>query len=675
MKPILKKDFFHEKFGDRRHDPYYWMKKKGSPEVLDYLNSENEYAKEQLKSTQPLQKKIFKEIKSRIPDRYDTYPYKSGEYLYWAAFTEGKEYPIHKRKHQKTQKEEIFLNTNELAEGKDHYDLGDLQVSPNHKILAYAEDQKGSENYDIHFKNLETGKELDQFISGVNADFVWANDNKTLFYIDKDKTTLRSYRVFRYDIYSGKKEMIFEEKDEAYSVALEKTISEEYIFIGSISSTTMEWHFLPADKPNDSFTLFLKREKDHRYIIDYGEGFFYILTNKEEAYNFKLMKTSIHDLSPSAWEGVIPHNKEAYIESFENFKEFIALEIRTDGYKEIYLLNKKTFAIEKIPFPDPICYCLLDSNEEYDTKNLRVKMSSLIRPSAIYHYNYDTKKLELKQQTPMAKDFSPENYILKREFAVARDGVKIPITIVHKKDLKMNSNNPVFLEGYGAYGVSYDPNFDHSLPSLLDRGFVGAIAHVRGGAENGIKWHEQGKLLEKKNTFYDFIDAAEYLVKESYTSPDHLYIEGRSAGGLLVGSVLNERPDLFNGVIAGVPFVDVVSTMLDETLPLTTMEYEEWGNPNKKKYYDYMKSYSPYDNIKKTAYPHILTLAGYNDSRVSYHEPAKWVAKLREHKTNNNRLFLITDMKSGHFGATGRFKWIKLQALSYAFLLSLEGLQ
>ena len=674
MKPILKKDFFHEKFGDRRYDPYHWMKKRDNPDVLEYLNSENEHVKEQLKSTKPLQKQIFKEIKSRIPN-YDTYPYKSGEYVYWTAYAEGKEYPIYKRKHQKTQKEEIFLNTNELAKGKDYFDLaGDFQVSFDHKIVAYAVDQTGSEKYDIHFKNLETGQILNQFISGVTSDFVWANDNKTLFYVDADEVTMRAYRVFRYDIYSGKKEMIFEEKNESYHVILEKTISEDYIFIGIVSSTTTEWHFLSANKPNDSFTVFLKREKDHEYDIDYGEDSFYILTNKDGAYNFKLMKTSVHDLSPSAWEDVIPHNKEIYIESFSNFKEFIALTVRTGSYQEIRLLNKKTFALEKISFPDSICYCTVDFNEEYNTKHLRVKMSSLIRPSAIYHYNYDNKELELKQQISAGKDFSSENYILKREFAVARDGTKIPITIVHRKDLKMNPNNPLFLEGYGAYGLSYDPFFNHSLPSLLDRGFVGAIAHIRGGSENGIKWHEQGKLLEKKNTFYDFIDVAEHLVNHSYTSPAHLYVEGRSAGGLLVGAVLNERSDLFNGVIAGVPFVDVVSTMLDEMLPLTTMEYEEWGNPNEKECYEYIKSYSPYDNIKKMDYPHVLAIAGYNDYRVSYHEPAKWIAKLREYRTNNNRLFLVTEMKSGHRGASGRFEWIKVQALSYAFLLSLEGL-
>ena len=671
MKFAEKKDFVHEKFGDKREDPYYWLKERDSPEVLNYLEAENNYAKENLKNIEDLKEKIFKEIKNYIPRQYDTYPYKDKDYMYWKSYETGKEHYIFKRKHIKTQKEEVLLDVNKLAKNKKHYDLSGSGRSPDQKILAYSVDEQGNEAYDIYFKNLKTGKEIGRPLKQVTDMFEWANDNKTLFYIEMDDK-FRSHQVFRYDIYTGKKELIYEEKDKTFSLGLHKTLLGSHFVIDSSGRETNEQYIIPANSPYEKPRLILTRKEKHRYYVIPDGNNLYILTNYQDAKNFKLMKAHLNDSSQSLWEDVIPYDKDTFIEDFQVFKDVIVLEVRHKGYIEIRLLDKKDNSIHKVSFPDPICFCWLASSVEYDTKSIRLGMNSFIRPTAIYEYDYKNKVLNFKWQVPIGGNFSTKDYVLKTDVAIGRDGTEIPISFFHKKDLKINKDTPVYLDGYGAYGGSLDPYFALDLLPLVNRGFIYAMAHIRGGADKGIQWHEDGKLLKKKNTFYDFIDVAKHFINKSYTSPSHLYISGASAGGLLIGAVLNEASDLFNGAIVSVPFVDAITTMLDDSIPLTTTDYEEWGNPNEKKYYDYIKSYSPYDNVKKTRYPHILISSGYHDPRVQYWEPAKWVARLREYKTDNNQLFLITEMDSGHFGNTGRFEEYKLYALQNAFLLGLE---
>lgn len=675
MNSATKKEFFQEKFGDRRYDPYHWMREKDSPEVLEYLKAENKYAQDEFKKIEALKESIFQEIKKRIPGKYDSCPYKEKDYFYWESFIDGKEYPVLKRKHIKTNKEQVLIDINKLAEGKKYYDVGSTEISPNQSILAYSVDEAGNESYDVYFKNLETEEEVGKTLLQIVDNFVWAADNKTIFYTQKDKKTLRSYQIFRYDIYTGKKKLIYEEKDDTYNVSVSKTSSDDYIVISATSSQTTENYFISASKPYEKPTLFLKRKKKHEYYIDHGESDFYILTNKDGAKNFKLMKTPVNSTDDSEWEDVIPYDENIYTEDFQMFKNAIALEVRRDGYAGVQIFDRKTKSIHQIDFPDSISTSFIGTNGDYDVENIRVATSSPLRPYTIYDYDYKNRKLEFKRQFPVGGGFSSDDYTVKREVFTARDGAEVPVSLFYKKDLKITKDTPVYLGGYGSYGISYNPSFSIDILSLVDRGFIYAIAHIRGGADKGVTWYEEGKLLKKKNTFYDFIDAAEHLIKNNYTSPSHLYIQGRSAGGLLMGAVLNMRPDLFNGAIAGVPFVDAVTTMLDDSIPLTTGEYEEWGNPNEKEYYDYMKSYSPYDNVKKTSYPHILILSGYNDPRVQYWEPSKWAARLREYKTDNNKLFLVTEMGSGHFGDTGRFEYYKLKSLELAFLLSLEGIK
>ena len=669
----LKKLIFHKKFQDKRGDPYHWMRDKDSTEVLKHLKEENRYAKAKLKPTEELQKSIFKEIKARLPESYASEPVKWDNYFYFRSWKKGNNYPIHKRKRQLKGKMEVLLDENELAGSRFYCDMGEMQVAPNHNVLAYALDTKGKEVYNIFFKNLQTGKKLPCFIKDVTSDFVWANDSETLFYIKQDPVTLRPFQVFRFHIPTQKSELVFSEQDTAFNVHLHKTLSKDYIAILSKSIQTSEWRFLNAHNPFEDFRFFLKRKTKHLYYLDGGEGNFYILTNKDSAFNFKLMKASLKEGKLSGWRELIPHREDVFLEDLYVFKRFVVLKGKKKGTPTIFILDRSSGKVHTVSFPDLIYSCEIGENAEYNTSLVRLDYSSLVCPLTVYDYDVKKRKLIFMRQMSIKKSFSHGDYFCRREWAVSRDGTKIPLTLIYRKDLKPGSQTPLLLYAYGSYGISVDPIFNPSVFSLLDRGFVYAITHVRGGSELGQKWYEQGKFLKKKNTFRDFIDCAQHCIESGYTSSSHLYAFGGSAGGLLIGAVLNERPDLFHGAVASVPFVDVLTTLLDESIPLSVGEYEEWGNPSKKTYYNYIKSYSPYDNVKKTTYPHLLIKTGYHDPRVPYWEPAKWVARLRELKADNRDILLLTEMDSGHFGTTGRYERMKTAALFYAFLLSLEA--
>ena len=681
-----KQNFFHKKFGDKILDPYYWLRNRDTAEVLDYLEKENQYVKDKLKPLEGFKTTLFKEMKSRLPEKQDQEPVSIGDYFYYSTLKKQKQYPIHKRKNKLSNNEEIILDENSIQTKSSYLDIKNLCVSPNHEILAYALDNKGREFYNICFKNLKTGKLLELSILEATSDFVWANDNKTLFYVQQDKETLRAFQVYRFNIETRKKELVFEENDLRFSVFVSKTLCKSWITILSFSSQTTEYRYLSAHQPEKDFTLFCKREKNHEYHLNYGDGFFYILSNKDQAFNFKLMKAPFkkeQELSGekknaegayphSLWEELIPHRPEIFIENYEVFKKFIVLEIRFEGQQKIEILDRQKWDSHRVSFPEKIYSVRLRNNEEYQSPSLRLEFQSLTQPVIIYDYEVEKKKLHFKSQTSVKGGFCSNNYISQAEYALAKDGSKIPISLVYRKDIQPSSSTPLLLYAYGSYGMSMDPGFRSTVLSLLDRGFIYAIAHIRGGSEKGRKWYETGKLLNKKNTFSDFIYCAEYLIDQSYTSSSHLYIMGGSAGGLLIGAVLNQRPDLFRAAVASVPFVDCLTTMLDKSIPLSTGEYEEWGNPNDKKYYDYIKSYSPYNNVKKTTYPHIFIQAAYHDPRVQYWEPVKWAAKLRDRKTDDNLLLLLTNMESGHFGSTGRLENLKLYSLYYAFLIGIE---
>ena len=678
-----KQNFFHEKFKIKTLDSYHWLRNKDAPEVLNYLEEENKYAKSKLKPLENLKTKLFEEMKNRLPEKENQEPVPIGDYFYYRTREKHKPYPIHKRKKKTDNQEEIILDENSIKTKSDYLDVRNLCVSPNHDILAYALDKQGREFYNIYFKDLKTGKLLDHFISSVTFDFVWANDNKTVFYTCQNKETLRTFQVYRFDIKTGKKELVFEEDDVKFSVSLNKTLCKSWITLLAQSNQTTECYYLPAHQPKNDFALFCKRQDKHEYYLNYGDGVFYILSNKDGAFNFKLMKVPAQKTSEkkkndeeaypqSLWEEFVPHRPEVFMENYEVFKNFIALEIRSEGRQGMKVFDKKTMEWFPVNFPEQIYSVTLGDNEEYESPFLRLRFQSPTQPAIVYDYEVPQKKLHFKSQVIVKGGFDSKNYVSQAQYALAKDGTKIPISLVYKKNLQPNSSTPLLLYAYGSYGISMDPIFDSTVLSLLDRGFIYAIAHVRGGSEKGRKWYEDGKILNKKNTFSDFICCAKHLIDHSYTSSPHLYIMGGSAGGLLMGAVLNERPDLFRAALAAVPFVDCLNTMLDESIPLSTGEYEEWGNPNDKKYYDYIKSYSPYDNIKKTQYPHILIQTGYHDPRVQYWEPAKWTAKLRDNKTDNNLLLLLTNMDSGHFGSTGRLEFLKLYSLYLAFFIGIE---
>ncbi|WP_460923834.1 S9 family peptidase [Pontibacter brevis] len=660
--------------GDTRIDNYYWMNQREDPEVIAYLNAENEYTQQRLAHTEALQEKLYKEIVGRIKQKDESVPYKDDGYWYYTRYEEGKEYPIYARKKGTLEApEEVMVNANERAEGQSYYSAAGMNVSPNNQFLAFGEDTVSRRKYTIRFKDLNTGKLLPDAIANTTGGAVWGNDNKTVFYTMKDPA-LRSFKIFKHTLGTptSQDKEVYHEADETFSTFVYKTKSEDYIIIGSGSTVSNEYRYLGADKPNGTFKVIQPRERGLEYSVDHFGDKFYMVTNKDGATNFKLMQTPVSKPGKANWKEVVPHREDVLLEGIEIFKDYLTLQERKNGLSQIRVMKwndpKTDYYID---FGEEAYTAYIGINPDFDSKELRYEYSSLTTPSSTYEYNMETKERELLKRQEVVGDFNPENYEAKRIYATADDGTKIPVSLVYRKGLQLDGNNPILLYAYGSYGISTNPSFSSVRLSLLDRGFVYAIAHIRGGQEMGRQWYENGKLLKKKNTFTDFIDAAEFLIEQRYTNPDKLFAQGGSAGGLLMGAVVNMRPELFKGVLAAVPFVDVVTTMLDTSIPLTTGEFDEWGNPADKKYYDYMLSYSPYDNVEAKEYPNMLVTTGLHDSQVQYWEPAKWVAKLREMKTDDNMLLLHTNMAAGHGGASGRFERYKETALQYAFLLNL----
>ena len=663
--------------GDQRIDNYFWMNERENPEVTQYLEEENAYCDFVMKDTENFQQELFDEMKSRYKEDDQSLPYFFNEYWYIVRFEIGKEYPIFSRKFQTLeQEEEILLDVNILAEGQKFFEVGSVAVSPNNKLMTFSTDNMGRRIYNIQFKNLETGEILQDQIANTTGKAVWANDNEHIFYIRKDKN-LRAFQVFMHQLGTDSSQdvLVFHEEDDTFDVNIFKSKSLEYIFISSSSTISDEQRFIPADDVLAEWKILQPRMDDLEYSVEHFEDEFYIITNADIATNFKIVKTKVATPEMKNWEDVIPHRKDVLLEGFEIFRNYLVLEERKEGLLQIKIIDNQTNTSHYLPFSDPTYTAYIGLNLEFDTEKLRYGYTSLTKPNSTFEYNMKEKTTELlKQQEVLGGKFLPENYVSERIWAPSRDGKsKVPISLVYHKDTKKSAETPLLLYGYGSYGHTVDASFSNVRLSILDRGFIYAIAHIRGGEYLGREWYEDGKMLKKKNTFFDFIDAAKFLVEENYTSSKHLYAMGGSAGGLLVGAVINYEPNLFNGIVAQVPFVDVVTTMLDEEIPLTTGEFDEWGNPKKKKYYEYMKSYSPYDNVEAKNYPNILITTGLHDSQVQYWEPAKWTAKLRELKTDENILVFKTDMSSGHGGASGRFESLKEDALEYAFLMKLEN--
>ncbi len=666
-----------EKHGDIRIDNYFWMNDRNNPEVRDYLIAENDYCDQNMVHTEKFQAELFEEMKSRIKEDDSSVPYKYNGYWYITKFEKGKDYPIYtRRKESLDNPEELLFDCNEMAKGKSYFKLVGISVSPDNRFVSFGIDETGRRQYTIHIKDLLTDEVLKDQMNNTTGSSTWANDSQTIYYTRKDQTTLRANQIYRHELGTENDELIFEEGDETFGVTVYKTKSRKYIIIACYSTLTNEYHYLSADEPKGKFKLFQERIRGLEYSISHFESNFYILTNKDGATNFKIMKTPITDTGVNYWEELIAHRETTLIENVDIFKEYLVISERTNGLNQIRIKRWDNSADYYLPFDNETYTCYTTTNIEFDTHNLRYGYNALTTPASIIEFNMKTKaKTVLKEQEVLGGKFKKENYVSERIWATANDGEKIPISIVYKKGIDKNGKNPLLQYAYGSYGSTVDPYFSTIRLSLLDRGFIYAIAHVRGGEYLGRPWYEAGKLLHKKNTFEDFIACSLKLIKDRYTSSKHLYAMGGSAGGLLVGSVINLAPELYNGVIAAVPFVDVVTTMLDDSIPLTTGEYDEWGNPNDKLYYDYMKSYSPYDNVEAKDYPHLFVTSGFHDSQVQYWEPTKWVAKLRELKTDNNKLLLRTNMDAGHGGASGRFESLKEDAEEFAFLLDLEGIQ
>ncbi len=668
-----------EKHGDVRVDNYYWLNDKENEEVIDYLERENDYYEKMTEHTKGFQGDLFEEMKQRIKEDDESVPYFYNGYYYITRYETGKDYPIYSRKKGSLDaEEEILFNVNEMAKDHSYYNLRGLNVSPDNTWIAYGVDTLSRRKYTIYIKNLETGEVLNESIPLTTGSSTWANDNKTLFYTRKDDVTLRANQIYKHirGEASDNDVLVYEEEDETFGTYVYKTKSRKYLVIGSYSTLTSEFRFLDADNPEGEFTVFQPRTRGLEYNIFHYDDHFYIVTNKDGATNFKLMKTSEDATGMDEWEEVIAHRDDVLLEDIEIFKDYLIVDERRNGLNEIRIKRWDDTADYYLPFDNETYTAYPMQNIEFDTPILRYRYNSLTTPASVIDFNMETKEKEIKKETEvLGGKFNKENYESKRVWATAEDGTKIPVSLVYKKGMKQDGSNPLLQYAYGSYGSTIDPYFSTVRLSLLDRGFIYAIAHVRGGQYLGRPWYEDGKLLKKKNTFTDFVDVSKYLIEEKYTSPEHLYASGGSAGGLLMGAVVNLAPELYNGIVAAVPFVDVVTTMLDEDIPLTTGEYDEWGNPNEEEYYHYMKSYSPYDNVVSKEYPNMLVTTGLHDSQVQYWEPAKWVAKLRDMKTGDNVLLLHTNMDAGHGGASGRFEALKEIAMDYAFILDMEGIE
>ncbi|MBN2071670.1 MAG: S9 family peptidase [Candidatus Krumholzibacteriota bacterium] len=672
-KQVEKKLTIH---GDTRIDEYYWLRERENPEVISYLTAENEYTDAIMEHTGPLQEKLFNEIIGRITQEDETVPYLEQGYWYYTRYEEGKEYPVYCRKEGTLDAaEEVMLDVNDMAEGFEYYNVSGLAVSPDNRILAYGVDSVSRRKYTIHFKDLTTGLILRDQIPVTTGRPVWANDNRTVFYSMKDET-LRPYKIasHRLGVDASLDREIYHETDPTFNTYVFRSKSRKYLFINSESTLSTEYRFIDADRPESEFMIFHPREKDLEYEIEHFGNDFYIVTNCM-ARNFRLMKAPVGKTTKENWVEVIPHRKDVLLEGIEIFDRFLVVNERRRGLTRLRVISWQDKTEHDIDFGEDTYSVYIGINPEFDSELVRFNYSSLTTPNSTFDYNMETKEKILLKEERVLGGFDRSQYHSEWLIVTARDGDEVPVSLVYRKGIRVNRKNPLLLYGYGSYGASMNASFRSYRLSLIDRGFIYAIAHIRGGQEMGRDWYEDGKLLKKKNTFTDFIDCAEYLCSKDYTSPDKLFAMGGSAGGLLIGAVINMRPDLFRGVVAAVPWVDVVTTMLDESIPLTTAEYDEWGNPNIPEYYEYMLSYSPYDNVKKAGYPAMLVTTGLHDSQVQYWEPAKWVARLRANKTDGNILLLHTNMGAGHGGVSGRFRRYRETALEYAFILDLVGIE
>ena len=661
--------------GHTRDDPYYWLRNRENPDVISYLQEENDYTSDMLRETEDLQKDLFDEIVGRIVQDDSSVPYREKNYEYYRRYRKGDSYPLSCRRRVGTNKEEIMFDIPSMAKGHKFYRHRTGELSSNEEIVAFSTDTRGRRIYTLRFKNLVTGEILPDKLEHVTGNHAWANDNKTVFYTRQDPETLRSYQVYKHVLGSPVQNdvLVFEEKDETFRCYVYKTKSGRFIVIGSSQTLSDEFLLIEADRPGDKPRIFSPRRRNLEYSIDHVDDRFLIRTNKE-APNFRLMSSPLEHTAEKNWEEVIPSRDDVYLSSVEVFRDYLVVTERRNALNRIRIRNAEG-QWHEVDFEEPAYSASLGVNVEMNTETLRFSFESMRIPDSTFDYNMRTRQKSLLKQQKVLGGFDSDTYRTERLDATAKDGTKIPISLVYHKSVKRDGTAPLYLYGYGSYGSSMSAGFRSTMLSLINRGFVYAIAHVRGGQEHGRRWYEDGKLMKKKNTFTDFIDCAEHLAKEQYADPDRLFAGGGSAGGLLIGAVANMRPNLFRGLIADVPFVDVVTTMLDDTIPLTTFEYDEWGNPSEEEAYHYMLSYSPYDNVTNVDYPALLILAGLHDSQVQYWEPAKWAARLRHRSTGNNLLLLKTDMTAGHGGASGRFDRFRDTALEHAFLLKLSGLK
>ena len=683
VKPPIaeKQEFVRVIHGDEVKDTYYWMidyftKGKDSTKVVNYLKDENTYWETMMKDTEPLRNELFQEMKARIKEKDESVPTLKNGYYYYTKTENGKQYYKYcRKKGNLNAPEEILLDVDKMAEGKPYYSATGFSISPDNQKLIFGVDDVSRRQYHLFLKDLKSGKITDLKIKNTTGSATWANDNKTIFYTSKNEITLLSEKIMRHILGtdSSKDAVVYDEKDKSNYIGIGKSKNDKFILISSAATTSSEVRYINADKPFDDFKVFQPRMKDVLYEVTPLEDKFLITTNKD-ALNFKVMETPLDKTEVANWKDFIPHRKDVLVEGIDEFKNYLVLSERQNGLSQLVIMDRKTGNKEFLKFDEPDYTVYPSGNPEYNTDNFRFGYTSMITPSTQYEQNLKTGARKILKQQEVLGGYNKNEYTTERVFATAKDGTKIPISIVYKKGIIKNGKNPTLLYAYGSYGNSSDATFSSSRLSLLNRGFVYALTHVRGGQEMGRQWYEDGKMMKKKNTFTDFIDSGEFLVKEGYTSPEHLFAQGGSAGGLLMGAIANMKPELWKGVIAQVPFVDVVNTMLDESIPLTTNEFDEWGNPKNKDAYFYMKSYSPYENVEKKNYPNLLVTTGLHDSQVQYFEPAKWVAKLRDSKTDNNVILLKTDMNYGHGGASGRFDYLKDVALIYAFMLKLEGI-
>ena len=679
MEPPVAKTSPHKlvKHNHTRIDNYYWLRERDNPEVIAYLEAENRYADEVMKPTAELQKTLFEEFKTRIKQTDETVPYRKDGYYYYSRTVEGKNYPVYCRKKGSLEApEEILLDANQEAEGHAFFSVGRLEISSNNRLMAFATDTVGRRFYTIRFRDLTSGEDLPDVIKDVTPSLAWANDNRTLFYAKQDPQTLRSCRIYRHVLGTdpARDSLIYEEADETFRTFVFKTKSKKYLMIGSAQTLSTEYRFLDADAPDGEFRIIQPRRREHEYSVDHFGDHFYIISN-HQAKNFRLMRAPVTRPGIENWEEIVAHRPDVLLEDMEIFRDHLVLVERKNGLLQLRVRPWSGGEEHYIDFGEPAYSARPVANYEFDTNLVRYSYSSLTTPNSVYDYDMAARQKVLLKQDEVLGGFDQNNYVTERIYAPSHDGVRVPVSLVYRKGFRKNGSSPLLQYGYGSYGISTDPSFNPFVISLLDRGFVYAIAHIRGGQEFGRQWYEDGKLLNKKNTFKDFIACTEYLIEQKYADPKRVYALGGSAGGLLMGAVMNMRPDLYHGIIANVPFVDVVTTMLDESIPLTTFEYDEWGNPNQQAYYEYMLSYSPYDQVEAKNYPNLLVMTGLHDSQVQYWEPAKWVAKLRALKKDKNRLVFKTNMDAGHGLASARYKRYEELALQYAFLLDLAAVK